>query len=137
MMNVGLTCDYKSMLDFNFSTIEELVFYDKEAQKMLPPSYFGLFEQWRIAKRLPMLGGIGKQAVLDLLNSLTEDDIHALEMYFGDNIRIERLNYSTTRNLKVPLADANMICNSLCDVTDYNYFSTWRDDEYLYISFWR
>ena len=125
------------MLNLNFSNIEELVFYDTEAQKALPPSYFSIFEQWRIAKRLPMLGSIGKQAVLDLLNSLTESDILTLEGYFQDDIFVEKLNYSITRNLKIPLADSKNICNSLCEVTDVNYFSTWRDDEYLYISFWR
>ena len=124
------------MLDFNFSTIEKLVFYDQEAQKMLPMSYFGLFEQWRISKRLPMLGSIGKQAVLDFLNNLTDSDIEALELYFGDKINVERLNYSVALDLRVPLIDAD-ICTELCEVVDFNYFSTWRDEEHLYISFWR
>ena len=104
---------------------------------MLPPSYFSIFEQWRIAKRMPMLKSIGKQAVLDLLNTLTESDIVSLETYFQESVFLEKLNYSITRNLKVPLAETKDICNSLCDITDVNYFSTWRDDEYLYISFWR
>lgn len=125
------------MLKLNFSNVEELVFYDKEAQKMLPPSYFSTFEQWRIAKRLPMLASIGKQAVLDFLNTLTESDIQSLEVYFQDTLFVEKLNYSITRDLKIPLADSKNVCNILCDVIDFNYFSTWRDDEYLYISFWR
>jgi hypothetical protein len=137
MMNIDSLCGYKSMLDINFTNIEELIFHDREAQKMLPPSCFSTFEQWRIAKRLPMLGGIGKQAVLDLLNNLTEDDVLALETYFGDKIVIEKLNYSISRNIKVPLAESTDICNKLCEVVDFNYFSTWRDNEYLYISFWR
>jgi hypothetical protein len=125
------------MLKFNFSNIEELVFHDKEAQKMLPTGYFSVFEQWRIAKRLPMLSGIGKQAVLDLLNLLTEEDILSLEMYFGDKIVVEKLNYSITRNIKVSLAESTDFCNKLCEIVDFSYFSTWRDDEFLYISFWR
>ena len=136
MLNVGSSV-YKSMIKLNFSNVEELVFYDKKAQGMLPPSYFSIFEQWRIAKRMPMLKSIGKQAVLDLLNTLTESDIVSLETYFQESVFLEKLNYSITRNLKVPLAETKDICNSLCDITDVNYFSTWRDDEYLYISFWR
>lgn len=136
MMNLDSVW-YKSMIDLNFSNIEELVFYDKEAQNMLPPSYFSLFEQWRIAKRLPMLGSIGKQAVLDLLNSLTDDEVRSLETYFGDKIIVERLNYSVNHNLKVPLANSTEVCNELCHVIDFNYFGTWRDKEFLYISFWR
>jgi hypothetical protein len=125
------------MIELNFSNVEELVFYDKEAQKFLSPNYFSIFEQWRIAKRLPMLGGIGKQAILDLLNNLTSDDIDSLETYFGEKVVVQKLNYSVNQNLKVPLADANIVCRTLCEVVDYNYFATWRDEEFLYISFWR
>lgn len=84
-----------------------------------------------------MLKGIGKQALLDLLNTLTDEDIVALEMYFGKKVIVERLNYSIVRDFKVSLSDVGDICNKLCDVVDSNYFSTWRDEEYLYISFWR
>ena len=124
------------MLDLNLTNVEELVFYDREVQKLLPDSFFSIFEQWRIAKRLPMLSGIGKQAVLDFLNILTDQEIETLELYFGQKIIVEKLNYSVSINLKVPLAKENEICRHLCDI-NFNYFSTWRDEEHLYISFWR
>lgn len=124
------------MIDLNFSNVEELIFYDKEAQKMLPSSYFSLFEQWRIAKRLPMLKDIGKQALLDFLNGLTDADIESLELYFGESLAVERLNYSIAQNVKIPIEEGK-ICQELCDIQSMNYFSTWRDEEFLYVSFWR
>lgn len=124
------------MLDLNFSTAEELVFHDRNVQNALPPHYFSLFEQWRIAKRLPMLKSVGTQAVLDFLNSLNSEDIERLEEHFGEKIMVEKLSYSIARNFKIPLSETE-ICQQLCEVTDLNYFSTWRDDEFLYISFWR
>lgn len=125
------------MLELNFSNIEELVFYDKEAQKMLPPSYFSIFEQWRIAKKITALSGIGKQAVLDLLNTLNENDLFMLGEYFKSNVVVQKLNYSVVLNIKVPLKEKTELCKALCDVADFIYFNTWRDEEYLYVSFWR
>jgi hypothetical protein len=124
------------MLYLNFSTAEELVFEDAKAQAVLPPHTFSMFEQWRLARRIPFLRDMGKQAVLDLLNNLTDEDVAALEGHFGEKIVVERLNYSVAVNYKVPLADAN-VCEALCDISGFGYFGTWRDDEYLYITFWR
>jgi hypothetical protein len=95
-----------------------------------------LFEQWRLAKRMPFLREIGRQAVLDLLNSLTQEEIAALEIYFEDKIVVEKLNYSVAINLKVPLSDS-LVCQELCRLEGFRNLSTWRDDEHLYVSLWR
>jgi hypothetical protein len=136
MMILVSSCGYKSMIYLNFSNVEELVFFDTSVQKLLPPHMFSMFEQWRLAKRVPFLRDIGKQAVLDLLNNLTDDDVNVLEQHFGEKIVVEKLNYNIALNFKVLLSDSN-ICEELCKVEGFNYFSTWRDEQYLYISFWR
>jgi len=124
------------MIKINFSNAEELIFWNQEVQKLLPAHLFSIFEQWRMAKRIPFLKEMGKQAVLDLLNNITEEDVDLLEQHFQEKIIIEKLNYHITREFKVPLNDPNL-CNQLCEITGFNYFSTWRDHEFLYISFWR
>ena len=63
------------MLKLNFSNAEELIFFDTEVQNLLPPTMFSIFEQWRLAKRISYLAPMGKQAVLDFLNMLTDDDL--------------------------------------------------------------
>lgn len=120
----------------NFSNVEELIFYDREAQKALPAHMFSLFEQWRLGQRLPMLKDIAKQAALDFLNSLEDEDVTALEEYFGEKIIVERLNYNIAQSLRIPLNEST-ICNLLCDIEGFVYFSTWRDADFLYITFWR
>jgi hypothetical protein len=120
----------------NFSNVEELVFYDKNLQNILPDHMFGFFEQWRLSKRLPFLRNVGKQALLDFINSLNEEDINILELYFGEKIIVQKLNYNIVENLKIPLNNAQ-ICEALCEIQSFNYFSTWRDEQFLYISFWR
>lgn len=124
------------MLNLNFSTAEELIFWDSALQRKLDPDLFSVFEQWRLAKRVPMLREIGKQAILDFLNMVSEEDVAVLEEHFGEKIVVEKLNYTVAMNLKIPLAESK-VCEELCKVEGFNYFSTWRDDEYLYISAWR
>jgi hypothetical protein len=122
------------MISLNFSNVEELIFNDRVAQNALPTHYFSLFEQWRLAQQLPSLRQLGKHAVLDFLNQLNEDDIHTLEVYFDRKIMVEKLNYSVVKNLQAPLSE---VCKTLCEVDGFAYFSTWRDNDSLYISFWR
>ena len=97
---------------------------------------FSLFEQWRLAQRVPFLRDIGKQALLDFLNGLEDKDIATLEEYFGEKIFVERLNYSITTNLQIPLNESTL-CRELCEIEGLNYFSTWRDEDFLYVSCWR
>lgn len=125
------------MIHLNFSNAEELVFYDTTLQHKLPIRMFSIFEQWRLAKRIPFLREMGKQAILDFLNQIDDEDLLVLEQYFNDKIFVEKLNYNIVKNLKLPLSEINTCCNELCKIDGYNQFCTWRDDKYFYISFWR
>lgn len=120
----------------NFLNVEELVFYDKELQQRLPMHMFSLFEQWRLAQRVPFLREMGKQAMFDFLNGLDEDHLAILEEYFGEKIIVEKLNYNIAQNFRIPLNDTTL-CRELCEVEGFNYYSMWRDEDFLYISFWR
>ena len=100
------------------------------------PAQFSNFEMWRISKMLPALKPTGKQAVLDFLNTVTDDELKSLESYFDEKIVVEKLNYNISLQMKVPLNESN-ICEELCQIEGFNYYSTWRDEDFLYISFWR
>ncbi len=119
----------------NFSTAEDLIFENREVQNLLPIHMFSYFEQWRLGKQVPMLRQVGKRAILDFLDQLEEEHVQILESYFGERIVLERLNYRTVENYKVPLSDPKL-CEHLCEIS-FPYFSTWRDNEHLYISHWR
>lgn len=124
------------MIYLNFATAEEFIFQNEETYGLLPPAFFNYFEQWKMGKRIPALRQVGKRAVLDFINNLQDEHLEALEDYFGERIVIEKLNYNIVQNVKIPLAEEK-ICEHLCEVTGFSYFSAWRDDEHLYISFWR
>lgn len=125
------------MLLLNFANIEKLIFQDRDIQNILPPNMFSYFEQWRMGKQMPFLRQIGKSAMLDFLNNLNPEHIEILEEYFGERVVVERLNYSVAMNIEIPLDKAQESCDRLCEINGDFYFSTWRDKQKLYISFWR
>lgn len=122
------------MITIDFSNAEALIFHDAGLQKLLPDHMFSVFEQWRLAKRVPYLRGIGRQAVLDLLGMLTDEDVGVLSEYFGEKVLVKSINYSLAESYKVPLDEA---CDLLCDKVFFNYHSVWRDDVHLYLTMWR
>ena len=120
----------------NFSNVEELIFEDETAQSVLPPYFCSYYESWKLGKRIPMLRSFAKTAILDFLNQLQDSHIEALENYFGERIVVEKLNYNIVYNVKLPISETEL-CQNLCDIVGFNYYSMWRDDSYVYISFWR
>lgn len=120
----------------NFSNVEEEIFQDEGAQSMLPPYFSSYFESWKLGKQFPILRNFGKTALLDFLNQLDDSHVKKLEEYFGERIIVERLTYNLVYNVQIPLSEKE-ICENLCDIIGFNYYSIWRDDSYLYISFWR
>jgi len=120
----------------NFSNVEELIFQNEDIKQILPSYYWNYFEQWKLGRQLPMLRQIGKAALLDFINHIKEDDVEKLEEYFGERIVVEKLNYGVAVNVKIPISEID-VCEQLCTISGFNYFSTWRDEDFLYISFWR
>lgn len=123
------------MIYLNFTNVEQLIFQDPELIKLLSSANFSYFEQWRLSVRIPYMREIGKQAMLDFLNNIEKEDLELLESYFDEKILVEKLNYNTTFNLKIPLNGEE--CKEVCQIAGFNYFSTWRDEVYLYITYWR
>jgi hypothetical protein len=125
------------MKTLNFSNVEELVFMDEIVRGIMPHDLSVYFEQWKLAKRIPLLGQMGKQAILDFLNALDDDHVILLEEYFGERVFVEKLTYMLALDFKIPISEANEMCKTLCKIEGSYYFSTYRDAEFLYISFWR
>jgi hypothetical protein len=123
------------MMQINFSNVEQIIFEDPKAHKIFPSYFSGYFETWKLGKQIPRFKQLGKEAVLDLLNGIRDEHIEAMEKYFGERVIVEKLYYNTTRNIKIPISDS--MCDQLCEILNFTYFSTWRDEDYLYISFWR
>lgn len=124
------------MKRLNFSNVEELIFRNEDVQRLLPSHFSGMFEQWKLGVRFPMLKQLGKTALLDFLSQLEDEHIEVLEEYFCERITVERLNYNIVENLVIPLSETET-CERLNKILGFNNLSMWRDGESLYLSFWR
>ena len=58
-------------------------------KNFLPSSCRGFIEQWQSVKPFPALRDIGKSALFDLINSLDDESIEALENFFNDVVIVE------------------------------------------------
>ncbi len=120
-------------MNLNLTNVEELVFYDQRAQRLIP-HHQSFFKQWKLAKMTPALRSLGKRAILDFINALTLDDIKVLETHFGNEITLTKVNYNLVSNYSCLLDDAEEI---LSEVEGFVDFTVYRDKDHLYISHWR
>ena len=120
------------MLTINLQNIEDLIFLDKKLQSQLP-EFRHMFEQWKLAQYTSALRPMGKRAMLDLLNSLDNQNA-LLSRYFGTSVTIDKLDYHLVKNCDFPLEEIETEIDKL---EGYANFSIYRDKDHIYISFWR
>lgn len=124
------------MIFLNITNVESLVFQNSELRKLLSSTMFNYFEQWKLGLRVSFLKEVGKQAILDFLLNVGDYEIDILEKYLGEGVIVEKLNYNRVLNLKIPLNETKL-CQDLCEIEGFHYYTTSRDDQYLYATFWR
>ena len=120
-------------MEINLNNIEELIFYDKKLCKLLPELKH-CFDQWTLAKRFPELRPMGRRAIMDLLNSLENEHIAILENYFNTKITLDKLDYHLVKNYDFSLDEAE---EKLSEIKGFANFSSYRNGDRLYLSFWR
>lgn len=123
------------MLKIDSSNIEKLIFENNSIHSIFPAYCSNYFEQCKLGVKFPFLRNLAKRTTLDFLNEL-DNFTDLLESFFKDQVVIEKLHYESVLNVKLPL-DKMEICNKLCEINYFNYFTTWRDEQHLYISFWK
>ena len=119
------------MMNINLSNVEEIVFYDKSLQRKLP-AFKHLFDQWTLAMQAPTLRSLGKRSILDFLNNLENEHIAIIEKHLGSKITIEQLDYHIVQHYDFSLESAD-----LDGLQTYSDFAIFRNEDQLYISFWR
>jgi hypothetical protein len=68
-------------MEINLKNIEEIIFFDKQVQHLLP-EFRHLFDQWVLAYRNSGLKPLAKSSVFELMNNLDDSHIKKLENYF-------------------------------------------------------
>jgi len=124
------------MIILNFKNIEKLIFHNDDIRPYLPLKLQEYIYTWKMARKASFLRQTAKKAVFDFLNNLTDENIELISELLGETIRVDKVDYKTVKNIKIPISKSE-ICESLCEIENYNYFTTWRDSNYIYISFWK
>lgn len=119
-------------MEINLQNIEELIFFDKKVQ-VLFPEFRHFFDQWQLGQRIPGMKTLGQRSVLELLNSIDEICIRKLEEYFSDIITIDKINHCLTACYDWQTNDVD----ELCKYTGYRDFCIHRDENRIYVTFWR
>jgi hypothetical protein len=121
------------MLEINLNNVEKLLFYNRKAQTLLP-EHTHLFDQWRLSRFLPAMRPVSKRAVLQLLQSITDDQLARLSKHFGMPVTLDTVENKLVKNLEFSLDDAELGMNE----TDmFPFMSISRDRNNVYISNWR
>lgn len=122
------------MITLNFANIEELLFYNNNVKYNLPQHLISYFHQWELGRKNQYLRNIAVKALFDFLNDINDEDIKVFEKLLGDDVKVEKFDYKTVKSYKIPLDD---VCENICKISGYNYFTTYRDKDFLYLSTWR
>jgi hypothetical protein len=122
------------MLLLNLDNVEELIFQNREARKLLP-EFRQLFDQWKLARMIPSMKNLGRRSVLDFLNSVESSHEKILGSLFGDEVQVDRMAYNIVNNQVFLLDSAEKTLNEGSEW--FTNFSLDRDGERLYVCFWR
>ena len=120
-------------MNLNLQNVEELIFYDKKLQQLLP-EFKNLFDSWTLAIRVPTLRSLGKRAVSDFLSGLLSEHINIIEKYLETNVVVDKLNYRIVKNYSFSLEKLEAELNI---IETFPNLSITRNGEQVYISFWR
>lgn len=120
----------------NFQNIEKLIFHNNDIRFSLPQELQNHIYTWQMARKASFLRPTAKKAIFDFLNALNDEHLEILSELFGEPVRVEKVDYKSVKNIKIPLSKFD-ICEILCEMDGHNYFTTWRDSKYLYVSFWK
>jgi hypothetical protein len=120
-------------MELNLNNAEELIFHDREVQKLLPEFQY-LFNQWKFAFTNPGFRSMRKKSVMDLLDKLTDEHVEILENHLQSEIAVKKIDYHIIKNCEFGLDEAQ---SEIKGMEGFPYFSISRDKDHVYLSFWR
>ena len=116
----------------SYKNIENLIFYDKKVQQILP-EMSSIFCKWTLGIRTG-INSMVKDALLEFLNTITTEQIEKLSQYLKSPIIIQKTESHIVKNIQSNIT--NLECN-LNDISEeWNIVAT-RSDDLIYISCWR
>lgn len=121
------------MLIINLQNVEEIIFYNKAVQQILP-EFYNIFQSWSLGKRLSALKNLSNKAVYDFFEKINDEHIVRLEKHFGVGVKIVETDTHLVKSFDFSLnfSECELDANDF-----YENWFIWRDSENLYVSSWR
>lgn len=119
------------MLILNPQNVEELIFYNKSLQQMLP-EFRNTFSTWHLGKLMPSLRNLIQKSIFEFLDNIKDEHIKKLEEYFHTTIKIVNFDPHLVKSYSFDLQDCD-----LNEIELYENWFIWRDASKLYIDSWR
>ena len=120
-------------MEINLKNIEEIIFFDKKLQLLLP-EFRHFFDQWQLGQQIPGMKTLARRSVLDVLNALDKNHIKKLEEYFNESILIDKIDYKIIAHFDTNIENETQ---NLCNFVGYKEFCLHRNKDKISISFWR
>lgn len=121
------------MILINLQNVEELIFKDRPLRDKFPDLRH-IFDPWVLSYRIPFMGQLRQQSLLDFLHQARNEHLQILEQHFKDTVVLDRVDYEVVKNIKFDLG-----CDipSYADLDDFINMAASRDANNLYMSFWK
>lgn len=126
------------MIVINIKNVEEKVFENNEIWKNLYDIKH-LKDQWNLSKATPVLRYLGKKSILDFLNGVKQKHIDVLSNFFQEEVTVEKFDYHSIKNFTFSNDQKIDEELNLMEYKNelYSYFSTYKDKDNFYVTFWR
>ena len=120
-------------MKINFQNIEEIIFYNPKVWQHIP-ELSQCHNNWLLSMRVPELRDLGKRAIIDFLNNITEESVEKLTSFFGEPIFIDKMNDKLTENISFNIDELE---EKICKFDNFNDFCLTRRGNTVFITTWR
>ena len=119
--------------NLSLSNVEELVFSNKRVVASLP-QYKSLFESWLLSKRVSHLRNLGHRAILDFLESVSEDEVEIISIVNNIDLHYQKISFKRYKNLNSKI---NEVEKDLLNVSNFIDMCVYRKKDEVRVFLWK
>jgi chemotaxis regulatin CheY-phosphate phosphatase CheZ len=119
--------------NLSLSNVEELVFSNKRVVASLP-QYKSLFDSWLLSKRVSHLRNLGHRAILDFLESVSEDEVEIISIVNNIYLHYQKISFKRYKNLNSKI---NEVEKDLLNVSNFIDMCVYRKKDEVRVFLWK
>jgi hypothetical protein len=119
--------------NLSLSNVEELVFSNKRVVASLP-QYKSLFDSWLLSKRVSHLRNLGHRAILDFLESVSEDEVEIISIVNNIDLHYQKISFKRYKNLNSKI---NEVEKDLLNVSNFIDMCVYRKKDEVRVFLWK